>query len=485
MRKENDIDYADYSSLIGLVYDAAQNPALWPELLEELGEFFSFNPSSDGLTASEDILQPHFSRAITINRHISKLETKNSTSNQILNRLPIGVIITDKNAENVAMNERASIVLDHRSALMSNKGVIRTNNLQQTNELHQLIHSYASGQHPEKGASLHIRGNNRSDTSIWITASDNQTANIAGHANIAIIYIASSLIQPEYDVQFIQDNFGLTTAEARLVKTLVSGCHNLNDAAKDLGLSIHTVRTQIKRIFDKTGTSNQMELVKKILTSPSAIFGESQPPRQISTNQKRETGLSADCCPFITLHDGRRLSYEEYGDPEGHPVFMFHAFLGSRLLYPANETTALKLGLRFIVPDRPGHGYSDLKKDRTLLDWPGDVIQLADSLKLKRFSVLGYSGGGGYALACAYKIPERIETMVLVSARTPCIAPPYEGLSLDRFFSRYGEKCTGTVWSIYESCNCRFTQRPGQSTGTTLQETVRERSSAYCKRSGK
>lgn len=34
MREESDFDFADYSNLIGLIYDAAQDPRLWPEMLE-------------------------------------------------------------------------------------------------------------------------------------------------------------------------------------------------------------------------------------------------------------------------------------------------------------------------------------------------------------------------------------------------------------------------------------------------------------------
>ncbi len=55
----------------------------------------------------------------------------------------------------------------------------------------------------------------------------------------------------EFDVETIQSNFGLTIAEAKLVKALVNGCHNLNDVAEKLNLSIHTVRTQIKHTFEK------------------------------------------------------------------------------------------------------------------------------------------------------------------------------------------------------------------------------------------
>jgi len=432
MREKEAFNYSDYSNLIGLIYDAAQNPTLWPELLNEMGEHLTINPAYASLHNIEEALIPHFSRAIAINQRLLKLETKNNTSNQILNRLPIGVIVSNQDAEIIAINERALTVLNDGQTLSNQQGIIESNSRQQSAELQQLIRSYASDNPPNHGASLLIKASDAScDTSIWITASDESAKEMLEAGNIAIIYIASSLIQPEFDVQTIQHNFGLTVSEARLIKALVNGCHNLNDVAEKLDISIHTVRTQINHIFEKTDTNNQVELVKKVLTSPSAIFGKAQPPHKISsyTGSTQDTGLQFYLS--IKLHDGRRLSYAEYGDPEGKPVFIAHPVFGSRLQYPANETTAQSLGLRMIVPDRPGHGCSDMQANRTLLDWPDDLCQLADHLELENFSILSVSGGCTYSLACAYKTPQRLHQVIIVSGRDPIDALT-DTLSIDR-----------------------------------------------------
>jgi pimeloyl-ACP methyl ester carboxylesterase len=57
------------------------------------------------------------------------------------------------------------------------------------------------------------------------------------------------------------------------------------------------------------------------------------------------------------------------------------------------------------------------------LDWPDDVTQLADVLQLDRFSIVGYSGGGPYAAACAFKIPECLTATAIVSGMPPPEAP--------------------------------------------------------------
>jgi len=115
----------------------------------------------------------------------------------------------------------------------------------------------------------------------------------------------------------------------------------------------------------------------------------------------------------------RRLAYEEYGDSKGKPVFYFHGWPGSRFGAVRMDHYGKKHGYRIISPDRPGVGESDDKKNRTLLDWPDDVTALADYLKLKKFSILGLSGGGPYVLACSYKIPHRLETVIIGAGLGP------------------------------------------------------------------
>ncbi len=127
----------------------------------------------------------------------------------------------------------------------------------------------------------------------------------------------------------------------------------------------------------------------------------------------------------IKLRDGRSLGYAEFGNLDGKPVFYFHGFPSSRIDWPLFDTDAVasRLNARIIAADRPGYGLSDFRHGRQILDWPDDVIELADTLRVGRFAVLGISGGAPYALACAYRIPERLTTTAIVSGMGPSGAP--------------------------------------------------------------
>jgi pimeloyl-ACP methyl ester carboxylesterase len=52
-----------------------------------------------------------------------------------------------------------------------------------------------------------------------------------------------------------------------------------------------------------------------------------------------------------------------------------------------------------LIPDFPFR--DDL---RSIIDYPKDIMELADSLSLDKFCIFGFSGGAPYALACAWKI---------------------------------------------------------------------------------
>ena len=134
----------------------------------------------------------------------------------------------------------------------------------------------------------------------------------------------------------------------------------------------------------------------------------------------------------IKLRDGRALGYAEVGDPLGQPVLHFHGtpssrFEGSR---PAVDEIATRIGARVILPERPGFGLSDFKPKRAILDWPDDVIELADALNLDRFAVMGLSGGGPYVAACAWKISARLSAAGILSGLGPLDAPgAFDGMA--------------------------------------------------------
>jgi pimeloyl-ACP methyl ester carboxylesterase len=125
----------------------------------------------------------------------------------------------------------------------------------------------------------------------------------------------------------------------------------------------------------------------------------------------------------LRLQDGRLLGYAEYGDPLGMSVIGIHGMPGSRLMMKTFENAALAAGARIVAPERPGYGLSSPHPRGTMAGYPDDVLQLADEMGIDHFAVMGVSGGGPYALACAYKLAHRLTVCAVVSGIGPLTFP--------------------------------------------------------------
>lgn len=121
----------------------------------------------------------------------------------------------------------------------------------------------------------------------------------------------------------------------------------------------------------------------------------------------------------LILPDRRLLGFAEFGDPSGTPLVYFHGFPMSRLEGWSIDRMARRRRLRVIAPDRPGFGLSTFRDQRRITDWPVDVRALASHLGLERFAILGVSGGGPYAVACASALPREMLSAVGVVAGGP------------------------------------------------------------------
>ena len=126
------------------------------------------------------------------------------------------------------------------------------------------------------------------------------------------------------------------------------------------------------------------------------------------------------------LPGGRRLGFAEFGDPAGDPVLWFHGTPGGRRQFPLlGRRAAEKLGLRVVLVGRPGSGLSDPHPYEAVADWATDVTHVADALGAERLAVVGLSGGGPYALACAAVPPlsSRVAAVAVLGGVVPSVGP--------------------------------------------------------------
>lgn len=121
---------------------------------------------------------------------------------------------------------------------------------------------------------------------------------------------------------------------------------------------------------------------------------------------------------------GWRMQYVDLG--AGDPVMMIHGIGDSTYSWHNNAQALAGAGMRVILVDQPGFGLSDIPPQGWVysVENQGEaILRVADSLKLTRFKLVGHSLGGGVSLYLAWKHPERVERVAVLSPasqRTTC-----------------------------------------------------------------
>jgi pimeloyl-ACP methyl ester carboxylesterase len=170
--------------------------------------------------------------------------------------------------------------------------------------------------------------------------------------------------------------------------------------------------------------------------------------RGSSTPGVRPEQPAPDRC--VALRNGRRIALAEFGTPAGDAVLYFHGFPASRLEAQLMHRAAVNQCVRLVALDRPGFGHSDFAP-RTLLQWPGDVAEVADALSLRRFAIVGVSGGAPFTLACAVALQSRVNAVAIVAGLGMTSVP--EDLARFDAFARMSFRLARTAPSVSRTLN--------------------------------
>ena len=220
-----------------------------------------------------------------------------------------------------------------------------------------------------------------------------------------VVLLASTTYAVRLDPVALKSLFQLTDAEIRVAQGLVEG-HAPEGIAEQGGTSVHTVRTQLKQLLGKLGANRQSEAVALLVTSPAGLA--------------MQDAVDAPPAPPLLLRMGNRdLAFADYGPRSGRPVIFLHCWGGSRLHVPADVQPLYSHGLRVVVPERPGLGYSSMTAEDSLDVCAADVERLADHLGFASFDVIGHTMGSIVACAVARRMPQRVRSLTLVSPLSP------------------------------------------------------------------
>jgi len=125
----------------------------------------------------------------------------------------------------------------------------------------------------------------------------------------------------------------------------------------------------------------------------------------------------------LSLADGRQLTWQEFGLPDGQPVFYFHGGGSHSLEAGIFHREAVQKRIRLIATNRPGAGGSTLCPGRPVAAYSDDLVELLDRLKMERFACLGESNGGLVTMAVAATLSNRVLGAVPINPTVPWFDP--------------------------------------------------------------
>lgn len=123
----------------------------------------------------------------------------------------------------------------------------------------------------------------------------------------------------------------------------------------------------------------------------------------------------------VHLDDGRVVSVHDTGSvvPDELTVLWHHGSPQTGALLEPLVSAARPRGIRLLSYARPSYGGSSPHPGRSVASAAADVARIIDALRIERIAVMGASGGGPHALACAALLRDRVTGVVCLASLAP------------------------------------------------------------------
>jgi len=219
-------------------------------------------------------LMPHLQRAIQVHNRISRLEGNLRATSDALDAFPIGVLLLDDSGSVVLMNRKAERLVSRNEGLKVTPDGLSAAIGRENVLLRQMITraSYKTDRAPIlSGGTMTIsRPSLKRPLALLITPVVSNFAVLGSDRAAVVVFVSDPDDQVEPDARVVRQILGLTPTEARLAAAIMQG-KSLEVVSEELNMSIKTARTHLKRIFSKTGTNRQAELVRLLLNSVASL----------------------------------------------------------------------------------------------------------------------------------------------------------------------------------------------------------------------
>jgi len=223
-----------------------------------------------------NLLVPHLQRAIQMRQRFADLEIGQNFLASGLDALAISTLLFDEYSRVVYMNRSAADLLAGHVDCGVQDGRFFTSNQAANRSLNLALSKAILPSHDPAASELDdvvlLRRTGRMPLILKLNPI-RLVAQVLNHG-AALMFIFDPEKTPTITADLVRRLFDLSASEAELAIFLCAG-KTLEEVAAERCRSIHTVRSQLKSVFSKTGTKRQTDLVSLLLSSPAYFLAES------------------------------------------------------------------------------------------------------------------------------------------------------------------------------------------------------------------
>ena len=211
-------------------------------------------------------LHPHLLRSFTLGRRFSATRDEAQNLSEALNALQHPVIMVGEGGIVRYVNAAAEALMARRNDLAVRHGRLSAAGAGEARRLHRLIGIALSADPSLRDSGSMIIGSSEVRLPLSVTVSPLRSArdSVLGGGAAVMVAITDPEAGIDADHDKLHDIFGLTPAEIRVAVAIFNG-QTPKEAAASLGVSFFTVRGHLVRVFEKTNTNRQAQLVRLMM----------------------------------------------------------------------------------------------------------------------------------------------------------------------------------------------------------------------------
>ncbi len=254
-------------------------PASFPSV-EEVGKLRQLAAVAAWSRADAELFSAvcsHLEAAATVRLELTASRIRWEAALHALDHVGRGVLLVNRDSRVLMTNTIASDVLHQRDGLYMQEGQLMTTRASRNIELRQAIEAVATQASPSATLAIPRPSLRQLLTLLLTPAADGEVGGLRNGRDQVLVFINDPERRLHAQPETLSRMYGLTRAEAALACYLLEG-KTLEEAARALEITANTARTHLKRIFLKTDTNRQSQLVLLLMGSAGATASTAERP---------------------------------------------------------------------------------------------------------------------------------------------------------------------------------------------------------------